>query len=58
MGVADLTKSACKSDADLKAVIEKGKSKMPAYGKILKPAEIDGLVAYLNGLKQLLGRQE
>ena len=29
MGVADLAKSASKSDSELKAVIEKGKNKMP-----------------------------
>jgi len=51
MGAADLKKSAAKSDAELKAVIEKGKNKMPAYGKSLKPQEIDGLVAYIKGLK-------
>jgi mono/diheme cytochrome c family protein len=51
MGVADLSKSACKSDSELKAVIEKGKNKMPAYGKSLKPAEIDGLIAYTKSLK-------
>jgi mono/diheme cytochrome c family protein len=51
MGVADLCKSASKSDSELKAVIEKGKNKMPAYGKSLKPAEIDGLIAYIKSLK-------
>jgi mono/diheme cytochrome c family protein len=52
MGVADLGKvAASKSDAELKAVIEKGKNKMPAYGKSLKPAEIDGLIAYIKSLK-------
>ena len=51
MGAPDLTKSAAKSDAELKAVIEKGKNKMPAYGKSLKPQEIDGLVAYIKSLK-------
>jgi cytochrome c5 len=52
MGVADFSKvAASKSDAELKAVIEKGKNKMPAYGKSLKPAEIDGLIAYIKSLK-------
>ena len=51
MGAADLKKSAAKSDAELKAIIEKGKNKMPAYGKTLKPQEIDGLVAYIKSLK-------
>jgi cytochrome c6 len=40
-----------KSDADLRSVIEKGKNKMPAYGKSLKPEEIQGLVGYLRSLK-------
>jgi mono/diheme cytochrome c family protein len=51
MGVADLSKSASQSDSELKTVIEKGKNKMPAYGKSLKPAEIDGLLAYIKSLK-------
>lgn len=38
------------SDSDLAAVIVKGKNKMPAYDKKLKPAEIDGLVAYIRTL--------
>lgn len=40
-----------KSDAELKEAIEKGKNKMPAYGKSLKPEEIQGLVAYIRSLK-------
>jgi mono/diheme cytochrome c family protein len=40
-----------KSDAALKEVIDKGKNKMPAYGKSLKPDEIQGLVAYVRSLK-------
>ena len=51
MGVADLSKPASQSDSELKAVIEKGKNKMPAYGRSLKPAEIDGLLAYIKSLK-------
>jgi mono/diheme cytochrome c family protein len=51
MGAPDLTKSAAKNDGELKAVIEKGRNKMPAYGKSLKPQEIDGLVAYIKSLK-------
>lgn len=35
------------SDADLTQIVAKGKSKMPAYEKSLKPDEIKGLVAYL-----------
>jgi cytochrome c6 len=38
------------SDSDLAAVITNGKNKMPAYDKKLKPAEIDGLVAYIRTL--------
>lgn len=35
------------SDADLTQIIAKGKNKMPAYEKSLKPDEIKGLVAYV-----------
>ena len=53
MGVVSFSDAAVagKSDADLRAVIEKGKNKMPAYGKSLKPEEIQGLVAYIRSLK-------
>jgi cytochrome c6 len=52
MGAGDLSKSAAsKSDAELKTVIESGRNKMPAYGKSLKPAEIDGLVTYIKSLR-------
>ena len=37
-------------DSDLTAVITNGKNKMPAYGKQLKPAEIEELVAYSRAL--------
>ena len=50
MGVPDLTKSG-KSAAELRGIIEKGRNKMPAYGKSLKAQEIDGLVAYIKSLK-------
>jgi len=40
-----------KGDAELKDVIEKGKNKMPAYGKSLKPEDIQGLLAYVRSLK-------
>jgi mono/diheme cytochrome c family protein len=52
MSASDLTKSAAsKSAEDLKGTIEKGRNKMPAYGKSLKPGEIDSLVAYIKSLK-------
>ena len=53
MGVPSSTDAtvAAKSDAELRATIEKGKNKMPAYGKSLKAQEIDGLVAYIRSLK-------
>lgn len=38
------------SDADLTAIIAKGKNKMPAYEKSLKPDEIKGLVIYVREL--------
>lgn len=40
------------SDADLTQVITKGKNKMPAYEKLLKPDEIKGLVAYVRELSK------
>ena len=40
------------SDADLTQIIAKGKNKMPAYEKSLKPDEIKGLVAYVRGLEK------
>ena len=53
MGVVSFSdpKVAGKSDTELRDVIEKGKNKMPAYGKSLKPDEIQGLVAYIRSLK-------
>jgi mono/diheme cytochrome c family protein len=53
MGVLSFSdpKVAGKSDAELKDVIDKGRNKMPAYGKTLKPDEIQGLLAYIRGLK-------
>jgi cytochrome c6 len=38
------------SDADFTAIIAKGKNKMPAYEKSLKPDEIKGLAAYVREL--------
>lgn len=38
------------SDADLTNIITNGKSPMPAYGKTLSAADIQGLVAYLRTL--------
>jgi cytochrome c6 len=38
------------SDEELAGVIEKGKNKMPAYGKSLKPDEIKALVACIRTL--------
>jgi hypothetical protein len=38
------------SDTDLIAIISKGKEKMPAYEKMLKPDEIKGLVAQVREL--------
>ncbi|GAC1615897.1 MAG: hypothetical protein PVS2B2_28260 [Candidatus Acidiferrum sp.] len=39
-----------KSDEDLTEVITKGKGKMPAFGKKIKPEEIKELVAYIRAL--------
>jgi cytochrome c6 len=38
------------SDDELAGAIEKGKGKMPAYGKSLKPDEIKAMVAYVRTL--------
>ena len=38
------------SDDELAATIEKGKNKMPSYGKSLKANELKALVAYIRGL--------
>ena len=38
------------SDDDLAGIIEKGKGKMPGYGKSLKPDEIKDMVAYIRSL--------
>src|ERR1700687_1336176 len=38
------------SDDELAGAIEKGKDKMPAYGKSLKPDEIKAMVAYIRSL--------
>ena len=38
------------SDDELAGAIEKGKGKMPAYGKSLKPDEIKAMVAYVRSL--------
>jgi mono/diheme cytochrome c family protein len=39
-----------KTDADLKAIIAKGKDKMPAYDAKLSKEQIDKLVAYIRDL--------
>jgi mono/diheme cytochrome c family protein len=38
------------SDDELAAVIEKGKNKMPAYGKSMNADDIKALVAYIRSL--------
>jgi len=38
------------TDAELTGIIAKGKNKMPAYDKTLKPEEIKGLVAYIRSI--------
>lgn len=38
------------SDGDLSAAIDKGKGKMPAYGKSMTPDEIKAMVAYIRNL--------
>ena len=38
------------SDDELAGAIEKGKGKMPAYGKSVKPDEIKAMVVYIRSL--------
>ena len=38
------------SDADLSLAIDKGKGKMPSYGKSMKPDELKAMVAYVRSL--------
>ena len=38
------------SDDDFAGIIEKGKAKMPGYGKSMKPDEIKNMVAYIRSL--------
>ena len=54
MGVRDLSSADVQkqTDAQLTAIIAKGKDKMPAYGEKMKPEEIKNLVAYIKGLKK------
>jgi cytochrome c6 len=40
------------SDEELSEMIGKGKGKMPAYGKSLKPEQIKDLVAYVRTFKK------
>jgi cytochrome c6 len=47
LGTPDVQKQ---SDAELAAIIESGKGKMPAYGKSLKPEQVKDLVAYIRSL--------
>ncbi len=37
---------------ELRKIVAEGKGKMPAYGKTLKPAEIDALVAHVETLRK------
>jgi cytochrome c6 len=54
LGTHDFHSSEVQSetDADLAQIIAKGKNKMPAYEKSLKPDEINGLVAYVRALEK------
>jgi mono/diheme cytochrome c family protein len=40
------------TDDQLTAITAKGKNKMPAYEKQLKPEEIKGLIAYIRAMKK------
>src|SRR4051812_6059272 len=47
LGSGDVQKQ---SDTQLSEIITNGKSKMPAYGKSLKPEQIKDLVAYVRAM--------
>lgn len=49
LGSADVQKQ---TDDELAGIISNGKSKMPAYGKSLKPEQVKDLVAYIRSLKK------
>jgi mono/diheme cytochrome c family protein len=49
LGSADVQ---AQSDAALTTIIASGKGKMPAYGKNLKPEQIQSMVAYIRSLKK------
>jgi mono/diheme cytochrome c family protein len=38
------------SDSELSTIIDKGKDKMPSYGKTMKPDELKAMVAYVRSL--------
>ena len=54
MGIKDMKSDDIQkmSDADLKAAVEKGKGKMPAFAGKLTPAQIDDVVKYVRSLKK------
>jgi mono/diheme cytochrome c family protein len=49
LGSADIQKM---SDADLTAVVSKGKGKMPAYGGKISDEDINAVVKYIRTLKK------
>lgn len=54
MGIKDLKSEEVQkqSDADLKAIVEKGKGKMTGFSGKLTPAQIDDVVKYVRSLKK------
>jgi mono/diheme cytochrome c family protein len=52
LGVHDFTSEEVTkmSDADLIGIVTTGKNKMPPYGKSLKAADTEALVAFIRGL--------
>ncbi len=54
MGIKDLKSDEIQkqSDADLKAVVEKGKGKMTGFAGKLTPAQIDDVVKHVRSLKK------
>lgn len=52
--IPNLAEAAAKPDADLLKAISDGKRPMPAFGKSLKPEELEAVVQYAKGLAKAL----
>lgn len=50
VSIPELAASAAKTDSELRKAISEGKKPMPAFGKSLKPEELEAVVHYAKGL--------